>query len=84
MFYGESMFARESDASKVALVKLVATLKRMEMPLIDCQQETEHLARFGARPITRRVFAGWLSRLVNSTAPAESWTEAALAAPDEP
>ena len=84
MFYGESMFARESDASKVALVKLVATLKRMEMPLIDCQQETEHLARFGARPITRRVFAGWLSRLVNSPAPAESWTEAALAAPDEP
>ncbi len=84
MFYGESMFARESDASKVALVKLVAMLKWMEMPLIDYQQETEHLARFGARPITRRVFAGWLSRLVNSTAPAESWTEAALAASDEP
>jgi leucyl/phenylalanyl-tRNA---protein transferase len=84
MFYGESMFARESDASKVALVKLVAMLERMDMPLIDCQQETDHLARFGARPITRRVFAGWLTRLVETPAPAESWAEAAAAAPDEP
>jgi len=84
MFYGESMFAREPDASKVALVKLVAMLGGMEMPLIDCQQETEHLARFGARPIPRREFAHWLSRLVNSPQPAENWTAAALAAPDEP
>jgi leucyl/phenylalanyl-tRNA--protein transferase len=84
MFYGESMFARETDASKVALVKLVAVLGRLGMPLIDCQQETEHLARFGARPVARRVFADWLSRLVNSPEPAEDWTAAARAAPDEP
>ncbi|HEX8012952.1 MAG TPA: leucyl/phenylalanyl-tRNA--protein transferase [Casimicrobiaceae bacterium] len=84
MFYGESMFARESDASKVALVKLVATVKRLDMPLIDCQQETDHLARFGARPITRRAFAGWLARLINSPAPAGTWAEAAAAAPDAP
>ena len=84
MFYGESMFARESDASKVALVKLVAMLKHMDMPLIDCQQETDHLARFGARPITRREFAGWLRRLIPSPAPAERWSDVAAAAPDEP
>ena len=84
MFFGESMFARETDASKVTLVKLVAMLGWMGMPLIDCQQETEHLARFGARPIARRMFADWLSRLVHSPEPAVSWTAGLLAAPNEP
>jgi len=84
MFYGESMFARESDASKVALVKLVSMLKYLEMPLIDCQQETEHLARFGGRPVSRRTFAGWLARLVHSSKGELSWREAAAASPDEP
>jgi leucyl/phenylalanyl-tRNA--protein transferase len=84
MFFGESMFARETDASKVALVKLIAILDRLGMPLIDCQQDTEHLRRFGARPVARRVFADWLSRLVNSSQPAEDWITAARAAPDEP
>jgi len=65
MFFGESMFARESDASKVALVHLVEMLKEREMPMIDCQQDTEHLARLGARPIVRRAFAKALERLVN-------------------
>jgi len=74
MFYGESMFAREQDASKVALVHLVSLLQRLEMPLIDCQQETEHLARFGARPIPRREFAGWLSRLVDSQEATRDWS----------
>ena len=53
VFFGESMFAWESDASKVALVELVARMQRMGVPLIDCQQETAHLAAFGARPIPR-------------------------------
>jgi leucyl/phenylalanyl-tRNA--protein transferase len=82
MFFGESMFARETDASKVALVTLVAMLGRMGVPLIDCQQETEHLARFGARTVARRVFAEWLSRLVNSPGPAVDWTAAARAVSD--
>jgi leucyl/phenylalanyl-tRNA--protein transferase len=84
MFFGESMFTRETDASKVALVKLVAMLGHMGMPLIDCQQETEHLARLGARPIPRRKFADWLSRLVHSAEPAKDWTPALRATPDEP
>jgi leucyl/phenylalanyl-tRNA--protein transferase len=78
------LFAREADASKVALVRLMAMLGRLGMPLIDCQQETAHLARFGARPVARRLFADWLSRLVNSAEPAEDWTAAARDAPDEP
>ena len=73
MFFGESMFAKEADASKVALAALVALLRAKDMPVIDCQQETQHLARFGARPIPRRQFADWLSRLVNCPQPAEPW-----------
>lgn len=84
MFYGESMFARESDASKVALVKLVATLRHLDIPLVDCQQETDHLARFGGRAISRRIFAGWLARLVHSPKPSETWAQAAAASADEP
>lgn len=70
MFYGESMYAQAPDASKVALVHLVGLLRSNGMPLIDCQQETQHLARFGARAISRREFAKHLNRLVSSPAPA--------------
>lgn len=84
MFFGESMFARETDASKVALAKLVAMLRRMQMPLIDCQQETEHLAGLGARLIPRAEFAHWLGRLVHSPQPSDDWTAVAQAVPDEP
>ena len=56
MFFGESMFARVSDASKIALAHLVAFLKIQGVSMIDCQQETAHLARLGAYPIARSVF----------------------------
>ncbi|TFW30472.1 leucyl/phenylalanyl-tRNA--protein transferase [Massilia horti] len=56
MFYGESMFARVSDASKVALAYLVAFLRRHGVRMIDCQQETAHLASLGAAPISRARF----------------------------
>ena len=78
MFFGESMFAREADSSKVALMRLVSLLKRLDMPLIDCQQETAHLSRFGARPISRQVFAAELSRLVNLPHTPSAWKAAAL------
>ncbi len=74
MFFGESMFARETDASKVALVHLVGILRARGLPLIDCQQETAHLASFGARPISRRLFAERLAALVNCAAPEGVWT----------
>jgi leucyl/phenylalanyl-tRNA--protein transferase len=56
MFYGESMFARVSDASKVALAYLVAFLQRHGVEMVDCQQETGHLASLGAAPIPRSRF----------------------------
>ena len=74
MFFGESMFAHESDASKVALAGLVEVLRRLDMPLIDCQQETAHLASFGARAIPRPAFATHLNELIHSTAPPAGWT----------
>ncbi len=73
MFFGESMFAHAPDASKVALVALVGEARRRGIPLIDCQQETAHLARFGARPIPRTMFAARLADLVHSTAPSGPW-----------
>ena len=65
MFYGESMFSRATDASKVALVKLVAMLKARGFPLIDCQMRTGLLASLGAREIPRRAFLRTLAPLVN-------------------
>lgn len=54
--YGESMFARASDASKIALAALVAFCRAHEISLIDCQQNTPHLATLGAREIPRVDF----------------------------
>lgn len=73
VFFGESMFARETDASKVALAHLVAALRERGVPIIDCQQETAHLASLGARPIPRRKFAAILAELIHSTAPPPGW-----------
>jgi leucyl/phenylalanyl-tRNA--protein transferase len=73
MFFGESMFAHEPDASKIALVYLAAMLRERGFPLVDCQQETAHLASFGARPIPRRVFAERVAALVHCPAPGDLW-----------
>jgi leucyl/phenylalanyl-tRNA--protein transferase len=80
VFFGESMFADEDDASKVALVALVALLQRLDVPLIDCQQETAHLARFGARPIARATFAARLAELIHSDEPPAGWRSSSAAA----
>jgi leucyl/phenylalanyl-tRNA--protein transferase len=56
MFYGESMFARVTDGSKIALAYLVAFLRSHGVRMIDCQQETEHLASLGGAPISRAAF----------------------------
>jgi leucyl/phenylalanyl-tRNA---protein transferase len=55
-FFGESMFSRETDASKVALVALVERLRERGYTLLDTQFITSHLARFGAVEISRRVY----------------------------
>lgn len=64
MFYGESMFARVTDASKVALVYLVHFLRQHGVALIDCQQETSHLASLGATAIPRKEFIAHLKKAV--------------------
>ncbi len=56
MFFGESMFSRASDASKIALAALVAFCRAHGIALIDCQQNTRHLASLGAREIARADF----------------------------
>ncbi len=73
MFYGESMFSRSSDASKVALVALVGELKARGLPLIDCQQRTPLLASLGAREIPRRQFLRRITALVNYPEPMGKW-----------
>jgi leucyl/phenylalanyl-tRNA---protein transferase len=55
-FFGESMFAREPDASKVAFVGCVRQLDRWGVGLIDCQVHTEHLERFGAYEVPRMQY----------------------------
>ncbi|HEY6579187.1 MAG TPA: leucyl/phenylalanyl-tRNA--protein transferase [Rhizomicrobium sp.] len=63
-FFGESMFSRERDASKVALVHLTARLKAGGFLLLDAQFMTEHLAQFGAIAIPRRRYLDLLKRAV--------------------
>lgn len=82
VFFGESMFAREPDASKVALAHLVAHSRAQGVPLIDCQQETSHLASLGARPIPRARFAACLNELIHSSAPPNGWRPGPSAAID--
>ena len=72
-FFGESMFSRATDASKVALVALVATLRARGFPMIDCQQRTPLLASLGAREIPRRQFLRRLAALVNYSGTQEKW-----------
>jgi leucyl/phenylalanyl-tRNA--protein transferase len=72
-FFGESMFAREPDASKIAFVALVAQLERWGIGLVDCQVYTEHLARFGAEEWPRREFLAALRRALERPTRAGRW-----------
>ena len=60
IFCGESMFSKESEASKIGLYFLVEKLKSKEYQLIDCQMYTEHLEKLGAEEIPRKVFSNYL------------------------
>jgi leucyl/phenylalanyl-tRNA--protein transferase len=73
MFFGESMFARATDASKIALVHLARQLERWAFGLIDCQMSTPHLASLGAREIARRDFMRALQELVNYATRLGAW-----------
>lgn len=64
IFFGESMFAHQADASKIAFAHFVPWLELQNFALIDCQMRTHHLARFGGREISRREFSTRLESLV--------------------
>jgi len=64
MFYGESMFTREPDRSKIALATLVQIMLRENVPVIDCQQASSHLRSLGGRQISRAVFCDHVANAV--------------------
>ncbi len=74
MFFGESMFSRRSNASKIALVALVERLKAEGVGLVDCQVHTQHLASLGARDIPRARFLRRLAELIHYPREPGSWS----------
>jgi leucyl/phenylalanyl-tRNA--protein transferase len=60
VFFGESMFSKISNASKFGFISLVQKLKEMGIKIIDCQQETKHLASLGAENISREEFMKYI------------------------
>jgi leucyl/phenylalanyl-tRNA---protein transferase len=74
-FFGESMFHRTTDASKVALTHLVARLKRGGYSLLDAQFITNHLATFGAIEVERSQYQQLLSQALTGETLAETWLD---------
>jgi leucyl/phenylalanyl-tRNA--protein transferase len=85
VFFGESMFSFETDASKVALAHLAKLLAAKDFAMIDCQMSTAHLLSMGAREISRSEFCAGLERWAVAAEPPRHWTAdlAALAGWDE-
>ena len=75
MFYGESMFAHVSDASKLAFVHWVRFIERLGVGCIDCQMETDHLSRFGSEFISRDEFLSTVKALLPKRLFLELWTD---------
>jgi leucyl/phenylalanyl-tRNA--protein transferase len=73
-FFGESMFTRVSNASKVAFVALVEHLRNFWFEIIDCQVTTEHLIRFGAREIPRLLFLNQLEKSLRAPTLKGKWS----------
>ena len=73
-FFGESMFTRISNASKVAFVTLVKYLQSQDFAMIDCQITTGHLRRFGAREISRARYLDELSVALKATTLTGKWS----------
>jgi leucyl/phenylalanyl-tRNA--protein transferase len=73
-FTGESMFATQPDASKVAFVALLGHLRQRGFPFVDCQVHTDHLARFGAEPWPRDRFLAALRTATTHQSNRDSWS----------
>ena len=81
VFFGESMFSTETDASKVALAALMQQLARRGFGLLDCQLETPHLNSLGSRLMARRDFIRAVSDLGGIPGPGRRLAAPALAPP---
>ena len=75
VFFGESMFSLQRDASKVALARLVEECRARDIQLIDCQVASSHLASLGAREVSRARFVALLQRYARRS-PIGSWADA--------
>jgi leucyl/phenylalanyl-tRNA--protein transferase len=84
VFYGESMFSRVSDASKVALVHLCQCLHAWDFAIVDCQVISDHLVRMGAHEIPRQAFVTLLERWCPKPGREGSWDDGGLAFPQAP
>jgi leucyl/phenylalanyl-tRNA--protein transferase len=73
-FFGESMFAEQPDASKVAFVHLVRQLHAWEFQLFDCQVQTEHVTRLGATPWPRARFLKALEKALEQPTRKGTWS----------
>jgi leucyl/phenylalanyl-tRNA--protein transferase len=73
MVYGESMFSRQADASKIALAHLARHVQAHGLDLIDCQMHTDHLARMGACLMSRDAFIAAVAERVRQPVPAGLW-----------
>lgn len=72
-FYGESMFSRRTDASKIAFAHLTRFLEQREFRVLDCQMTTSHLASLGGQEISRATFVKLLDEATQEGPPPERW-----------
>src|SRR6185369_2043923 len=78
VFFGESMFSRVSDSSKVALAHLARHLERLGYVVIDCQMVTSHLASLGGGSIPRKEFTTGVARWTREGPPPGRWAADAM------
>jgi leucyl/phenylalanyl-tRNA--protein transferase len=83
VFFGESMFSRAADASKVAMARLVQECRVRNIELIDCQVASSHLASLGAREVSRNEFVTFLRHHARRS-PNDRWLEPDVASPPKP
>jgi leucyl/phenylalanyl-tRNA--protein transferase len=73
IFFGESMFSRKSDASKVAFATLMNNSEQLNIRAVDCQMTTQHLLRFGSREVSREEFDDLLEQFIQEVVPQQTW-----------
>lgn len=73
IFFGESMFSRTTDASKVAFATLISNAEQVNIRVVDCQMTTQHLLQFGSREVNREEFDDLLEQFVQELVPQQAW-----------